>query len=424
MHLAGFRRFVRVFSVATVLASLVVSLGGSPASAATLPTANSSDLSSVELPGDLGQADFRVYIPETKHSLRGYFLDYWRANGAATVYGNPISEPYASGDGRYSQAFERGVFQYFPEYVWTDSPSVMLQPIAENVLDARLDTFRRDGRRGLGGGDRRASTWSPLNPASSSIQKTIDQGGQYYADSGHTISRSFNDWYNSHEGFAYLGYPQSQPVAERGVVVQYFDGAVLMRDSNDVVSVLPIVREMAAQLGIDTTPVARDGLPDYSETLMWTMDNPNPIGSADSPGRKWIEVSISQQTLWAYQGDTLITSTYVSTGIAPNNTEQGVFHVRYKLPKTDMAGTVGPDGSVIALGEEAAEDASGNESPYTVKDVPDVMYINADAEALHGAYWHNNFGTPMSHGCINLPLDFAHFLYGWAPLGTMVWVHQ
>ena len=45
-------------------------------------------------------------------------------------------------------------------------------------------------------------------------------------------------------------------------------------------------------------------------------------------------------------------------------------------------------------------------------------YLNADAEALHGAYWHNNFGNRMSHGCINLPLDMAHFLYGWAPLGT------
>jgi lipoprotein-anchoring transpeptidase ErfK/SrfK len=51
------------------------------------------------------------------------------------------------------------------------------------------------------------------------------------------------------------------------------------------------------------------------------------------------------------------------------------------------------------------------------------MYFNYDAEALHGAYWHNNFGTPMSHGCVNLPLDMATFLFNWAPLGTMVWVH-
>ncbi len=52
------------------------------------------------------------------------------------------------------------------------------------------------------------------------------------------------------------------------------------------------------------------------------------------------------------------------------------------------------------------------------------MYFNLDAEALHGAYWHNNFGHKMSHGCVNLPLYFATWLYGWAPLGTEVWVHQ
>jgi lipoprotein-anchoring transpeptidase ErfK/SrfK len=112
----------------------------------------------------------------------------------------------------------------------------------------------------------------------------------------------------------------------------------------------------------------------------------------------------------------------VSTGLEPNHTEIGTFHVRYKLEKQDMAGTTGPNGEVIALGEGAEESDGG--TPYEVKDVPHVMYINMDAEALHGAYWHNNFGNRMSHGCINLPLDFATFLYSWAPLGTMVWVHE
>jgi lipoprotein-anchoring transpeptidase ErfK/SrfK len=64
----------------------------------------------------------------------------------------------------------------------------------------------------------------------------------------------------------------------------------------------------------------------------------------------------------------------------------------------------------------------GQGTPYDVKDVPNVMYINYDAEALHGAYWHNNFGHRMSHGCINLPLDVAAFLYEWAPVGTAVTV--
>lgn len=62
--------------------------------------------------------------------------------------------------------------------------------------------------------------------------------------------------------------------------------------------------------------------------------------------------------------------------------------------------------------------------PYGVDNVPNVLYFSLDAEALHGAYWHNNFGNPMSHGCVNLPLDVAEFLYSWAPLGTPVIVTE
>jgi len=55
-----------------------------------------------------------------------------------------------------------------------------------------------------------------------------------------------------------------------------------------------------------------------------------------------------------------------------------------------------------------------------VPDVPWVMYFHNSGNAIHGAYWHNNFGAPMSHGCVNLPLDVAEFLFGWAPEGTPV----
>jgi lipoprotein-anchoring transpeptidase ErfK/SrfK len=49
-----------------------------------------------------------------------------------------------------------------------------------------------------------------------------------------------------------------------------------------------------------------------------------------------------------------------------------------------------------------------------------VLYFTASGHALHGTYWHNNFGMPMSHGCVNLPLDVAAWLYDWAPIGTRV----
>ena len=52
-----------------------------------------------------------------------------------------------------------------------------------------------------------------------------------------------------------------------------------------------------------------------------------------------------------------------------------------------------------------------------------MSYFNGD-EAFHSAYWHNNFGNRMSHGCVNMPIPEAKFVYEWAPIGTEVWVHR
>jgi len=194
-------------------------------------SANTSDLSSVALPGDMGQTSLQAFVPQTGHTVRGYLLDYWRANGAASVYGNPISEPYASDDGYYSQAFEGGIFQFLPDLVWTDSPSVELQNVTQSVLNDRAGTFRRDGRRASGGGDRRSYSWRDLNPNSSSVTRAVNNGQIYSEATGQTVTGAFYDWYTSHEGYAYLGNPISQPLEQRGVVVQYFQGAALMRDS-------------------------------------------------------------------------------------------------------------------------------------------------------------------------------------------------
>ena len=60
---------------------------------------------------------------------------------------------------------------------------------------------------------------------------------------------------------------------------------------------------------------------------------------------------------------------------------------------------------------------------WVVPDVPDVMYFNSEAEALHGAYWHNNFGNPMSHGCVNLTMDDAAWFYDFGFVGMAVRAH-
>ena len=116
---------------------------------------------------------------------------------------------------------------------------------------------------------------------------------------------------------------------------------------------------------------------------------------------KSIVVSIGQQTMWAFKGQEVVMSTLVSTGRAGFDTPLGAYAVISKLPSQTMEGVIG--------GEY-----------YNVPDVPSVLYFTSGGHALHGTYWHENFGSPMSHGCVNLPLDAAAWLYQWAPVGTPV----
>ena len=375
------------------------------------------EFAGIELPGGWGETDLQVFVKATGHTLLGTMLDYWRATGGAATYGNPISEPFASADGRYSQAFENAIFQYMPEKLRTNDPTMTLMPIGDDALRTRIGNFRRDGRREGGGGDRRGDLWRPLSPKGDVAKQAVADGGRFVKKTRHTISGSFLEWYERHDGAFYLGNPLSQPLVERGVRVQYFQGGLLMRERDGEVRLAPIARSLAKRLGIDTTRTERAGLPLYDESLFASAPNPYPRGDQNAPGIKRVEVSIGKQLLKAYQGNELVMQTPVSTGLAPNFTERGRFHVWLKFFTEDMFGTTAADGSVTGVGPGATGGAS-----YVVNDVPHVMYVNTDLEAMHGAYWHNNFGQPMSHGCINLPLDVAAWMFGWAPIGTQVTV--
>lgn len=371
------------------------------------------------LPEELGQSAAQVFVSETGHSVGGLFLDYWRANGAASVYGDPISEPFEASNGLLSQSFERGILQYNPDWSWTVDPTVRLMPIGATAAPAR-DAVRSDGRRT--GGDRRAAAWQPASEAGA--EEMVERGGVLSETTGFGIAGEFLRWYDDHEGVFYLGEPISQPHRARGVTVQYFAGGVLMHEDEST-RLLPIPAEQAEFLGLDTEPIEQGDLPEYDEDELVNARNPSDIfGIHDDEltGRKHIEISLGEQTLRAWEGDTLVLETLVSTGLAPNTTELGAFHVRIKYEEQDMSGFTSSTGEVVSTGDNVEEGTIPSGEEYLVEDVPNILYINEQAEALHGAYWHDNFGNPMSHGCINLPVDVSNFLFQWAPLGTAVTV--
>jgi lipoprotein-anchoring transpeptidase ErfK/SrfK len=123
-----------------------------------------------------------------------------------------------------------------------------------------------------------------------------------------------------------------------------------------------------------------------------------PAVTAPVAGR-WIDINLSRQSLTAYQGNSPVFSTSISSGIAGRRTPTGRFAVRTKIPSQRMTGP-----------------------GYNLPGVPYVMYF-AGANAIHGTYWHNNFGRPMSHGCVNMRIPEAKWLYNWASIGTPVSVH-
>jgi len=132
------------------------------------------------------------------------------------------------------------------------------------------------------------------------------------------------------------------------------------------------------------------------------INNTVPTGNVQPPvgnGVRWIEVNLSEQRTYAWEGNVLVNSFVVSTGTWATPTVVGTFQIWNKTRIQTMSGP-----------------------GYSLPNVPFVMYFYKDY-GFHGTYWHNNFGTPMSHGCVNLTIPDSEWLYNWASVGTTVKVH-
>lgn len=134
---------------------------------------------------------------------------------------------------------------------------------------------------------------------------------------------------------------------------------------------------------------------------------PNPTPPEGVTGDRWIEVNLEEQTLAVYDGGRMVFATLVATGVEPFWTQPGLFQIYEKKETENMSGAFEPDRSDY----------------YYLQNVPWTMYYD-QARALHGAYWHTNLGYPQSHGCVNLSVGDAHWLYDWAQVGDWVWVHD
>ena len=233
--------------------------------------------------------------------------------------------------------------------------------------------------------------------------------------------------YSSGEAFAaeqQVPYPQA-PTTEGMQIGLDFPPLPVIGPTLD----LPKVREERealladaeqAELLAESEGTELVGETEYAVTWTGVTELHLDVSRARLEGEKWIEVSLSEQMLYAWDGDQLVNEFLISSGISIYPTVTGVFRMWARTPSQTMSGGDIDSGTY-----------------YSLPNVQWVQYFYAEY-AFHGTYWHDNFGTPMSHGCVNLTIEDAEWLFNWTLPewdgsggwlrttendATLVWVH-
>jgi lipoprotein-anchoring transpeptidase ErfK/SrfK len=299
------------------------------------------------------------------------------------------------------------------------------------------------------GAEYASALWLTFEPAPQ--QKSLDRS-HLFQSTRHTLQEPFLGFWQKNNGLLMLGYPISELrwefVDKQRVQVQYFERGRMelhTHASNPLgeVRVSNLGEALALLRGYDTAPIGPVALQRTAETsseaaaetettavLSETVQvsstaaevpqgatSPQETFFSNSPAAeeadwevaaeasahssKRIVVSLSQQRIVAYEHDVQVFDAPISTGMDGFETPEGDFFIYARNPLQTMSGDLGGE--------------------YRVPNVPNSMYI-VDDVAIHGTYWHNQFGTGVrrSHGCINLPLDAAAWLYNWSSVGIPV----
>ena len=349
----------------------------------------------------LWAAPSTVWVEPSGHTVDGLFLDTWRTQ--EPLLGAPISEEMTAKVPLIDNKKVDLTVQYFENLAIAYSPN---DPRGDDwtiqALPMGIDALKNDQKK--------LEKFTIAD--SGTCSKVASTDCRRFGETKHTIRWGFKTFWEANGGEPMLGLPITEEFQlSKGVTTQYFERAFLVWNGKDGVTARSIGKELAKKLKINTKKVAQPlDIPVYDEALFQPpIGVGGMLGTGPGPiqgSYKEIVISISQQAMWAYENGVVVTSTYVSTGVG------------------DVPETVTPTGyfSVLVKYDIQTMDGTINDEYYNVPDVPWVMYFDNNGNAIHGAYWHNNFGTPMSHGCVNLPLDVASFLYGWAPEGTAVTV--
>ena len=344
-----------------------------------------------------------VYIPQTGQTIDGLFLDLWRTGGGALSYGNPITPEITEDEGQIVQYYEYARFEYWPQGDENGNYVVLGEVGKEPGPPLLAPRFATRGLAAPPVDMEVVRAWQPVPSAVASALVFEQPTYRYVPETEHGVWGGFRAWWEATGEAAYIGNPISEEYVQNGVSEQVFErGKLRWREGEDI-TMAPVGALLAERFGFSMEPSPQGNVPVYDEAL-FVPPIPLPDFGAAPPapgGGRAVVVSLGQQALWAYENGEIVRSTYVSTGTEKFRTPPGYFTVNTKVPVQDMAGVIG--------GEF-----------YDVPNVPNVLYFTDRDHAIHGTYRHENFGTTMSHGCINLPMDVAEWMYAWAPVGMAV----
>jgi lipoprotein-anchoring transpeptidase ErfK/SrfK len=208
--------------------------------------------------------------------------------------------------------------------------------------------------------------------------------------------------------------------AENGIEQVDEDGEVVKvvtekKDGLSITNTDAVADQLIAALS-GTTPLEAAFESKTIEAEVEQVDAPKPTdeeGSdappADLTGEKWIDVDLSAKTVTAYVGDTQVWGPRsMVDGKAGNETVTGTYDIYLRYERQDMT--------------NAGYYPEGHEKYYYTPDVPWVQYFHR-GYGFHGAPWRSSFGYSGSHGCINMRVSDAKWLYDWASIGTKTVVH-
>ncbi len=162
------------------------------------------------------------------------------------------------------------------------------------------------------------------------------------------------------------------------------------------------IYDTQAVAGADWNMIGVDQWVEARKVAQVDVSTASPDGS--NTAARWIDVNLAEQTLAVYDNHQLVFATVIASGMEPFWTRPGLFQIQQKKETETMRDNDPSDF-------------------YYIEDVPWTMYFDGP-RALHGAFWRTRFGYPQSHGCVNLSVGDAHWLYDWANIGDYVYVHD